>query len=490
MSRLARIFTQGDTARLLVRWFGLISAGCILGAILTEFYPLAGLPFGLLLAYLLVVDYRQVFFLLFLVIPFSTEVELPGGLGTDLPDEPLILLLFGVYGLYVLRHGGALDLRFVRHPLSLLLLAHVAWIAFTALTSANVLVSIKFLLAKLWYVTVFYFLAARLLVDQAQVRKLLWYTLPAVTVTVLWVLVRHFPSGFDFEVADEVVRPFYRNHVNYASMLALLMPPLVWLWSRYRRFSFRWWTFLLCGAVLLTGVWFSYTRAAYVCLLGAGAAYFVVRWRLLRYGMVAAVIAACVGVLYLAQNNTYLDYAPDYERTVSIKQWDNLLEATAKGEDISTMERVYRWVAGSQMIPERPVTGFGPGNFYNFYRGYTVSSFETYVSFNPEKSGIHSYYLMTLVEQGWPGFLLFTAFVFATLLYGEQIYRRCTDPDERALVMALILCLVIIDALLLINDMVETDKVGPFFFLSAALLVNADLRQRRRAPAIERALGR
>ena len=482
MSRLAHIFTRGDVAQLCLRWFGLLSVVCILAALLTEFYPLAAAPFAGLLAFLLVVDYRQVFFLLFLVIPFSTEVELPGGLGTDLPDEPLILLLFGVYTLYVVRHADSLDTRVVRHPLSLLLLAHVGWIGYTALTSADVVVSIKFLLAKIWYVVVFYFLAARILTGAAQVRRLLWYVLLATTLTVVWVLVRHFPSGFDFEVADQVVRPFYRNHVNYASMLALLMPPLVWQLTRYRAFAWRWWLLLGCGAILLTGIWFSYTRAAYVCLLGAGAAYFVIRWRWLRYALVAALLAACVGVIFLAQNNNYLAYAPNYERTVSIKQWDNLLEATAKGEDISTMERVYRWVAGSQMIPERPLVGFGPGNFYNFYRGYTVSSFETYVSHNPEKSGIHSYYLMTLVEQGWLGFLLFLALVLAALLYGERLYHRCADADTRALVMALVLSLVVMDALLLINDMVETDKVGPFFFMSMAVLVGVEVRTRHQLP--------
>jgi O-antigen ligase len=106
------------------------------------------------------------------------------------------------------------------------------------------------------------------------------------------------------------------------------------------------------------------------------------------------------------------EYAPDFDRTVTHYEFDNLIEATAKGEDISTMERVYRWVAGLHMISEKPVFGFGPGNFYNFYHSYTVTSFETYVSDNPEKSGIHSYYLMTVVEQGFPGLLFFLALSF------------------------------------------------------------------------------
>jgi len=36
------------------------------------------------------------------------------------------------------------------------------------------------------------------------------------------------------------------------------------------------------------------------------------------------------------------------------------------------------------------------------------------------------------------------------------------------------LCTVVMDAFLLINDMVETDKMGSFFFICMAVLVNQD----------------
>ena len=46
-------------------------------------------------------------------------------------------------------------------------------------------------------------------------------------------------------------------------------------------------------------------------------------------------------------------------------------------------------------------------NFYPNYQARTVRSFTTYVSDNPERSGIHNYYLMTAVEQGIPGLLVY-----------------------------------------------------------------------------------
>ena len=127
------------------------------------------------------------------------------------------------------------------------------------------------------------------------------------------------------------------------------------------------------------------------------------------------------------------------------------------------------------------MTGFGPGTFYFYYQKYTVSGFKTYVSDNPEHSGIHNYYLMTTVEQGLPGLFFFLIFCLVTMLQGQRIYQRTTDPSRRRTLTAAILCFILIDLLMLMNDFVETDKIGSLFFLSASILVNIDLGNRERA---------
>jgi O-antigen ligase len=230
---------------------------------------------------------------------------------------------------------------------------------------------------------------------------------------------------------------------------------------------------------MLLAIYFTYTRAAYAAILLAAGAYFVIRWRLLRLVLAGLGVVIFVGFLYLSYDNNYLDFAPEFNRTISHEDFGNLMEATYKMEDISTMERVYRWVAAFQMSFERPWMGFGPGNFVNFYQSYTVNNFETYVSDNPEGSGVHCYYLMTLVEQGYIGVLIFIALSFMVLLQGEKIYHRCADPMRRRIIMALTLSTVVMDAFLLINDMVETDKMGSFFFICMAILVNQDLENKR-----------
>jgi len=174
----------------------------------------------------------------------------------------------------------------------------------------------------------------------------------------------------------------------------------------------------------------------------------------------------------LMKENKYLDYAPNYSKTVAHYKFDNLMEATTKLEDISTMERVYRWVAGFHMVKERPWTGFGPGCFYPTYMDYTVRMFRTYVSDNPEKSGMHNAFLMSFVEQGIGGFLILLLMCVLPLVYGEQYYHMLSDPTDKAIIMAATVSVSIVAAVLLINELLEADKVGPLFFFSMAIIAS------------------
>lgn len=487
INRLRHIPSWSDT-EWLVWGFGVLVLLSIFGAVGFQFWPLVGLPALALILYLSVVDFKNIFWLLIACLPLSTEIVLPNGFGTDLPTEPLMIGLTGIAILFALRHTEYVQGDFLRHPVTLLLLGHLGWILVSTVTSDLPFVSVKFFLAKTWYIIPFYFLAGYLLDRQVHVRRLFWAFFLPLLLTVGIIMVRHGLQGFTFNSIHYVLSPFQRNHVNYAAMLAYFLPVLFFARSYYRPRSITWWLLTGSTVFLLIAVYLTYTRAAYVALFGAAVMYVVFRLRMVRLILLTAVVAVALGLAYFIRNNTYLEYAPNYDRTVTHYEFDNLLEATYKMEDISTMERVYRWVAGFNMTDQNPVFGFGPGNFVNFYERYTVTSFRTYVSDNPERSGIHSYYLMTLVEQGIVGVLLYLAFVFVVLLAGERIYHQTRDPVEKNLVMGFLLAIVVIDAFQIINDLLETDKVGPFFFVAVAVLVRQDIRNQRlgRRPQVER----
>ncbi len=463
----------------LLHIFGGIILASIFTGLITEAYYLFGIPAFLLLIYLTIIDFKKVFFLLVISIPLSMEVYLPNGLGTDLPIEPLIVGLMLVYVFYLAANPTKTNGNFIRHPITLLLVLHFTWTIIASLSSEIFVFSLKFSIAKLWYIVVFYFLAGRMLKTEKDIRIFFWCILIPMLVTVLSFFVQHYQFDFSFEKVNGAVDPFYRNHVSFAAILALFFP-VVWfvrLWYPKGSNSRKFLTVAL--VVLLLAINFSFTRAAYVAIFIAGAAYFVVKWRLMKPVLILSTVVLLGLAYFLSHNNKYLDFAPDFEKAVTHTEFDNLLEATYKMEDVSTVERFYRWIAGGYMVRHNPMTGVGPGNFYNFYKGYTVTSYVTYVSDNPEKSGIHNYFLMLLIEQGIFGLLSYMVLSFYVLLKGEKIYHQTTNIKHKHILMFSMLSLIVIHALCLINDLIETDKVGSFFFMFMALIVNIDLANKQ-----------
>lgn len=478
LNKLPAISTISPDAYRLFQFFGGISLIAIFSAIATEMYFLAGIPAFLLLAYLTIVDFRKIFFLLIFMLPLSIDVDLPGGFATDLPTEPLMVGLMVVYFFYTLKNYKSLDTRFFRHPITVLLFVHLAWTFVTMLTSSLFFVSLKFCLAKLWYVTTFYFMAGLILKKIKDIKQLFWVFVLPLLFTIIWVLAAHSQHNFSFSSSNKVLDPFYINHVIYAATLALFFPFVWYARQWYRTFSAKWWFIIIATIIVFVGIQLSYTRAAILAIFIAFGAYYVIHFKLVKIASALTLVAALGLLIHLVSNNNYFDFAPEYERTITHKNFDNLIEATYSGEDISTMERVYRWVAARYMIEDKPILGFGPGNFYNFYKTYALTSFETYVSDNKEQSGIHNYYLMIWVEQGIIGFFLFLIFSFAVLFKGEHIYHQTNNPERKRIIVIALLSIIIIDALLLINDMIEADKIGSFYFICLAIIVNMDIANR------------
>jgi O-antigen ligase len=480
LSKLLAI-PKGHPQGWLVGLFLLVTLGSILASVYFDAWWLALAPGGLLVIWLALVDLQKVFFLMMGCIPLSMEQALPGGFATDLPSEQFMWLLTLAGIGWFLMNWRTVDARFLRHPITLALLAHLAWIIVALAVSGDFVISFKYTLAKGWYIIVFYFLAARFLNEERDFKQLLWWFFVPLMFAMTTVVVRHAAKGFAFEEVGFVMWPHFRNHVMYACLLAIFLP-FVWYgvyW--YQRYSWRWWCLVLGVLYLLFAINVAYTRAAYVALIAAVGIYWVVRWRLMKAALVAVALGVVLLVSFLGTRDNWLLFAPDYEKVISHKRFDNLLEATTKLEDISTMERVHRWVAASYMIRDKPWTGFGPATFYSNYKNYTVSSFKTYVSDNPERSGIHNYYLMVLVEQGFPGLFFYLLFCVVVMLKGEEIYHQTVDISRRRTLVAALLCFSLTNLLMLMNDFVETDKIGSLFILSVAIMVNVALKNRDEA---------
>ncbi|MDZ7877953.1 MAG: O-antigen ligase family protein [Saprospiraceae bacterium] len=473
--------------------FGIFAAVTVISALLAVAFQtplLMGVPVVLLLVFVAITDYKSLFFLLLTCIPISVEYQFPNGLGTDLPTEPLIVVLMFIYLLTLFQGSKSAKDKtslsfqtfqrrntFFRHPISLLLIVGLAWATVATLSAVDTVIATKYMLAKIWYIVTFYYLGSAILQTEHDFKRFFWSIFIPLSIAVIITTIRHAALDFSFSEVNYVMQPFFRNHVNYACIVAIFLPfiGLALTWTRRGTARQR----LLIGGILLFlfAIQLSFTRAAYGAVIGAVGYYFIIRWRLTKCVVAASIIGIIGFVAYITSENKYLDYAPRFERTITHQNFDNLLEATTKGEDISTMERVYRWVAGFMMVGERPLTGFGPNNFYDNYKIFTVTKFQTYVSDNPDHSTVHCYYLLMAIEHGIIGALLFFALVFYVLVRGEQIYHNAVITWRKHTIMASMLSMVTILILIVINDLIETDKIGSFFYLNLAILTSMDVEQ-------------
>ncbi|MFI5171861.1 MAG: O-antigen ligase family protein, partial [Chitinophagales bacterium] len=189
-------------------------------------------------------------------------------------------------------------------------------------------------------------------------------------------------------------------------------------------------------------------------------------------------------VIYMVHDNKYLDYAPEYTKTIYHTHFSEHMESTITLEDVSSAERIYRWVAALHMIEDKPVIGFGPGQFYFNYKPYTINKFETYISRNSEKSTVHNYYLQVTVEQGFIGLFIWLSLLLYALSIGQKLYNKLQDKFHKNLAMAITLSLITIIVNIALSDLIEADKIGTMFFLLLAILVNLDIYLRKKAEEI------
>ena len=451
---------------------------CLAGYLATDEWILLIIPTGLVAFAWSIWNFKMLYLAIWFTIPFAVEVDLPGGLATDFPAEPLMWLTCFMLPIFLYLRHKDLDFSFVYHPVFFLLVIHFFWIIFTAAISDEPIISIKYTLAKSWYLICFIVMPLLLFKDIQDFKTWGLVVIIPLILTVIIILLRHSQYGFTFSTINNAVIPIYRNHVDYACCLGILLA-IVWFMRQW--FESKWVRLflLLSLGIMLTGIYFSYTRAAWLCVPLSIGSYFLIKFRLMRVAIPLALAGGILLVGWLGYDNNYIGYAPNYEKTITHKNFDDLVSATYNMEDISTVERFYRWVAGYYMVKEKPWTGFGPASFYSVYHSYVDRHFITYVSDNPEHSGMHNYYLMVAVEQGMIGLAIFLVLVIAVLLYGEQIYHKMAAGPKKQLLMAMLISFCCGLFILTLNDTVETDKLGTFFLLSIAVVILFGKEQRK-----------
>lgn len=454
---------------------GLLVLLSLVAALVFNEPVIAILPLSLALIVLSFLNIKSFYFLLFASVPLCIEWDLPGGFSTDLPIEPLCIMLMGLTLVYFVQNIKRIDLRFLQSPIIFLIALLLVWAFICIIPSKSPIISLKYALSKIWYLVTYLGLSILIVQSVSDLKKLFWFIFLPLFFTMVYAFIRHALNGFSFELMNEPSLPFYRNHVIYAATVTIFYP-FIFLARTWYKSNIIISTFLKFNQLFFPIViYFTYTRA---CMLALGVGlvfYFLMKKNWVKKILVISLVVISVIAAFLSYENNYLKYSPEFTKTVYHDSYDNHIEATFEGHDASSMERINMWIGAIRMFPDYPVFGVGPGNFYPYYKSYTVVHYHTWVSDNELKLSCHNYFLLMLSEQGIVGCLLFILLTIVLFFTIESYYHRSNNQQTKNVIICVGVGMSMLYVNLTLSDLIETAKIGSLFYLFIAILINAGL---------------
>jgi O-antigen ligase len=450
--------------------FMLINALCVY----FEFYYLNLLPAALLIIFLALFSIDKLVLIVVFLTPLAVNLQnLEGGLGLSLPTEPII---FGIMLVFIFKqlHKATIDTAVLKHPITIAIIINLLWIFITAITSQLPVVSFKFLISRLWFVIVFYFLGTQIFRNYSNIKRFSWIYIIAFTAIIIYTLYSHSLVGFDEQIANYIMSPFYNDHTVYGAMLAMFLPFIIYFtFNKKYPASIKFGAFLLL-VVYIIALIFSYTRAAWVSLAVALIAYVVLLLRI-KFSTLMILASALATVLLIYRTEIVMKL--EKNRQDASQDFDKHIESISNiSTDASNLERLNRWSAAFRMFEERPILGWGPGTYAFVYAPFQHSNEKTIISTNMgDRGNAHSEYIGPLCESGVFGLLSFVAIIICVLATGFRLYYAIHDRELKKLVLVILLGFITYIVHGGLNNFLDTDKASVPFWGFVAMLVAIDV---------------
>lgn len=426
---------------------------------------------GILLLYVFSLD--KVLLLTAFITPLSINIEkITGGLSVSLPAEPLlagILVMFIAKTIFERRFNS----KIAKYPISIVIYVMFIWMIATTITSEMPVVSVKFIVSRLWFIIPSYFLCALLFKDPKNISKFIWYYMAGLIIVVFYTISNHAMHGFDGDTAHWVMTPYYNDHTAYGAALAvyivlcaayMFMPNI----SKIKKLGI-----IATFCLLLLAIVLSFCRASWISLIAALGVLACVRLKI-KFKYIAAVIVVLAGLFFTFQHQIFYSLSKN-DQDASGDVVENIQSMTNISTDASNLERINRWNSAIRMFKDRPLFGWGPGTYQFLYAPYQESKNKTIISTNSGDMGnAHSEYIGTLAEQGIPGSLIVVSIVVVFMYCGLMTYRRAKNKESKILVLAATLALFGYYVHGTLNNFLDTDKLAVPIWSCMAIITAID----------------
>ena len=397
----------------------------------------------------------------------------------NFPTEPMIAMIMMLF-LFKVALDWRYDSNILKHPIAIAIMLNMAWILIAAVFSTMPFVSWKFFFSRLWFVLVFYFVAVEIFKNPERIKQFLFGFSISLALVVIYATYYH--SGFNFQqhIAYYVVRPFMNDHTEYGAVLALFLPiagAFAWKGKVLGLNNYQRIISLVFFLVFLTGIFFSFSRASWLGVIGA-TGMLVCLYLRIRLWLLVLIIGAVITVIY--QNQHEIIYWLEQNKEVSDTGLEEHIHSIYNiTTDASNIERLNRWVSAKRMYEEKPLLGWGPGTYMFQYAQFQLAQNMTVISTRVGDQGnAHSEYLGPLAETGLPGMLTYILILGLVIHKGMYLYYNGKTEYIRVLAACVLLSITTYVVHGFLNNFLDFDKVSVPFWSLIAIMTVLDLKNK------------
>ena len=458
-----------------------VLAGVVLSivalVIAKEWWELLLLPIGMLVVWLTLYRLDWAMWFVVAATPLSVNLtDLTGGSGLSLPTEPMMVLITGLV-IIKMVFFGEFDRRLLQHPISIAIYVYLVWMLLTVITSQLPLISLKQWVTRIWFIVPYYFFLGHLFLrNPKNAIRFLWFFLVPLIIACCYTIVIHSQYGFTKKTSTWVMFPLFKEHTSYGAVLALFYPAAIYLAFRKTSWVLKAISSLLL-VILTVALVLSYTRAAWLSLVGAGLVYLIYLFRMSK-----SLVWTLVGIVCIITALNFSMISSKFERNTTDSSDDlneHVASVTNVSTDASNLERINRWKCAIRMFQERPLLGHGPGTYMFLYAPYQKPSEKTIISTNGGNRGnAHSEYLGPLAESGILGLATFLGLIISVVVVSIKTYQRIGEPRVKGILRLAFLGLITYYLHGFLNNFLDMDKASAPFWGFTAIIASLSIRHR------------
>ena len=437
-------------------------------------------PIGLVAIYLAVFKGEVVYLSLAFLTPLSINIEeYSDKFGLYVPTEPL---LFGLLLLIIFQEikRSSLDKAFWNSPIIWAVSFYLFWMFITSITSELPVASFKFFLAHCWLIVPVLAMGYPIFKSEKCIVTFFWLFSIGMAIVIVYTVSIHATYRFGEQESHWVMWPFFKDHTVYGAAIGLVVPIIFGLYFYKKHTPIVQAVLLILITIILIGLYFSYTRAAWLSVVAAIGVLLLIKlkikfsWLLgLALFVGISVASSWTAIQHSLEKNTHEHTTEDFGKRVQ--------SAVNVTTDASNLERLNRWQCAIDMFQERPFTGFGPGTYAFVYARFQRPENLTIISTtNGDGGNAHSEYLGIMAESGLFGLFSMLFLVGAIFYQSIILYVKwpVNDRKTRAIIMTIILSLVTYFVHAFLNNYLDTDKASVPIYAMCAMILALEYKYR------------